>query len=147
MNILIRFRLPLATLSCSVARFCEWKREHRVKCNYHLFKPSSICCGCSWFPTVANVILNNYFPFNDVNYHVKWVPCHQGMARPWVTDGGDDFHRWKVAVSMLAKQSQRVDKGGLPPWGLGVVPATLHHKKIILLRDVTQGLRLVRFLG
>jgi hypothetical protein len=26
--------------------------------------------------------------------HVKWVPCHHGMARPQVADGGDGLQRW-----------------------------------------------------
>jgi hypothetical protein len=27
--------------------------------------------------------------------HIKWVPCHHGMARPQVVDGGDGLQtRW-----------------------------------------------------
>jgi hypothetical protein len=34
--------------------------------------------------------------------HVMWVPCHHGMARPQVADGGD-------AVQILNKQSRTAD--------------------------------------
>jgi hypothetical protein len=37
-------------------------------------------------------------------FHVKWVPCHHGMARPQVADGGDDLEIWRVAANILNKQ-------------------------------------------
>jgi hypothetical protein len=43
--------------------------------------------------------------------HVKWVPCHHGMPRPQVADGGDDLQMWRVAASILSKQSRTADKG------------------------------------
>jgi hypothetical protein len=33
----------------------------------------------------------------DNEIHVKWVPCHHGMARPQVADGGDGLQIWRVA--------------------------------------------------
>jgi hypothetical protein len=30
--------------------------------------------------------------------HIKWVPCHHGMARPQVADGGDGLQIWRVAA-------------------------------------------------
>jgi hypothetical protein len=39
------------------------------------------------------------------------VPCHQGMARPHVADGGDGLQIWKVAANILNKQSRTADKG------------------------------------
>jgi hypothetical protein len=42
--------------------------------------------------------------------HVSWVPCHHGMARPQVADGGDGLHIWRVAANILNKQSRKVDK-------------------------------------
>jgi hypothetical protein len=41
---------------------------------------------------------------------VKWVPCHHGMARPQVADGGDGLQVWRVAANILNKQSRRADK-------------------------------------
>jgi hypothetical protein len=35
---------------------------------------------------------------------VKWVPCHDGMARPWVADGENGLHIWKVGEEVLAMQ-------------------------------------------
>jgi hypothetical protein len=42
---------------------------------------------------------------------VRWVPCHHGMARPQVADGGDSLQFWRVAVNILNKRSQSSDKG------------------------------------
>jgi hypothetical protein len=38
-------------------------------------------------------------------YHVKWMPCQHGMARPQVADGGDGLQIWRVAANILNKQS------------------------------------------
>jgi hypothetical protein len=38
-------------------------------------------------------------------------PCHHDMALLWVADGGDGLQVWSVAVNILNKQSQTVDKG------------------------------------
>jgi hypothetical protein len=51
---------------------------------------------------------------------VSWVPCHHGMARPQVADGGDGLQIWRVAANIFNKQSRSVDKGCPPAWGLGV---------------------------
>jgi hypothetical protein len=42
--------------------------------------------------------------------HVKWVPCHHGMARPQVADGGDGLQIWRVAVTIFNKQSRTADR-------------------------------------
>jgi hypothetical protein len=34
---------------------------------------------------------------------VKWVPCHHGMARPQVADGGEGLQIWRVAANILNK--------------------------------------------
>jgi hypothetical protein len=44
-------------------------------------------------------------------YHVKWVPCHHGMARPQVADGGGGLQIWRVAANILNKQSRIADNG------------------------------------
>jgi hypothetical protein len=72
--------------------------------------------------------------------HVRWVPRHQGMARPQVADGGDALQVWRVAANILNKQSRTADKGGPPAWGLGVGPTTPHPKKISLLRKIRRSL-------
>jgi hypothetical protein len=43
--------------------------------------------------------------------HVRWVPCHHGMARPQVADGGDALQLWREAANILNKQSQKANKG------------------------------------
>jgi hypothetical protein len=40
----------------------------------------------------------------------KWVPCHRGMARPQVADGGDALQLWVVAANILNKQLLKADK-------------------------------------
>jgi hypothetical protein len=58
--------------------------------------------------------------------HVRWVPCHHGVARPRVADGGDSLQFWRVAANILNKQSQTADMGW---WGLGLGLTTPHRKK------------------
>jgi hypothetical protein len=57
-----------------------------------------------------------------VYINVNWVPCHHGMARPQVADGGDGLQIWRVAANILYeyKQSQTADKVWSSSWGLGV---------------------------
>jgi hypothetical protein len=43
--------------------------------------------------------------------HVRWDPCHHGMARPQVADGGDGLQIWWVAANILNNQSREADKG------------------------------------
>jgi hypothetical protein len=50
---------------------------------------------------------------------MKWVPYHQGMARPQVADGGDGLLLWKVAASIFNKQSPTADKGWPSNFGVG----------------------------
>jgi hypothetical protein len=57
-----------------------------------------------------------------IKVHVKWVPCHHGMARPQVADGGDALQFWREAANILNKQSRAADKGvvlQLGCWGWG----------------------------
>jgi hypothetical protein len=51
--------------------------------------------------------------------HVKWVPCHHGMARPQVADGGEGLQVWRVAANILNKQSRTADKGWPSSLGVG----------------------------
>jgi hypothetical protein len=58
--------------------------------------------------------------------HVKWVPCHHGMARTYVSDAGDGLRIWRVAANILNKQSRTADRGGPPAWGLGGMLTNSH---------------------
>jgi hypothetical protein len=51
--------------------------------------------------------------------HVRWVPCHHGMARPQVADGGNGLQIWRVAENILNKQSRTADKGWSSSLGFG----------------------------
>jgi hypothetical protein len=42
--------------------------------------------------------------------HVRWVPCHHGMARPQFVDGRDGLQVWRVTAHILSKQSWTADK-------------------------------------
>jgi hypothetical protein len=46
-----------------------------------------------------------------IYYHVKWVPFHQGMARPEIADRGDGLQTWRVTANILNKQLRTADKG------------------------------------
>jgi hypothetical protein len=56
---------------------------------------------------------------NNVGHHVRWVPCHHGMARPQVADGGVALQVWRVAANILNKQSQTANKGWSSSLGVG----------------------------
>jgi hypothetical protein len=62
-------------------------------------------------------------------FHVMWVPCHHGMARPQVVDGGNDLQIWRVIANILKKQLQTAGKGWSYSLGFGVGLTTPHHKK------------------
>jgi hypothetical protein len=51
------------------------------------------------------------FTFCSNCLHVRWVPCHLGMARPQVADGGDALQLWREAANILNKQSRTANKG------------------------------------
>jgi hypothetical protein len=53
------------------------------------------------------------------NSHVRWVPCHYGMARPQVADGGDALQLWREAANIVNKQSRTADKGWSSILGVG----------------------------
>jgi hypothetical protein len=60
-----------------------------------------------------------YQNFPILSIHVKWVPCHHGMARPQVADGGDGRQVWRVAANILNKHSRAADKGWSSILGVG----------------------------
>jgi hypothetical protein len=51
------------------------------KCSDELFSASTLSQKCCFATYKKKVI---YYIFK----HVRWVPCHHGMARPQVADGG-----------------------------------------------------------
>jgi hypothetical protein len=58
----------------------------------------------------------------NLKYHIRSVPCHHGMGHPQVVDGGDGLQIWRVATTILNKQSQTADYGWSSSlgWGHGV---------------------------
>jgi hypothetical protein len=60
-----------------------------------------------------------FFSFLILYTHVRWVPCHHGMARPQVADGGDGLQFWRLAANILNKQSRTADKGWSSSLGVG----------------------------
>jgi hypothetical protein len=51
--------------------------------------------------------------------HVRWVPCHHGMACLQIADGGDTLQFWRVAANILNKQWRTADKGSSSSLGVG----------------------------
>jgi hypothetical protein len=68
--------------------------------------------------------------------HVRWVPCHHGMAGPQVADGGDGLQIWRVAAIILNKQSRTANRESpcrLVGWAwadnpVNIVPVTQYLK-------------------
>jgi hypothetical protein len=58
---------------------------------------------------------------------VRWVPCHHGMARPQVADGGHALLVCKVTARISSRGQPT--RGDPPVLGLGVGPTGPHHKK------------------
>jgi hypothetical protein len=46
----------------------------------------------------------------NIKCNVKWVPCHHGMGRPQVADGGDGLQTWRVAAIILNKKSRTANR-------------------------------------
>jgi hypothetical protein len=65
---------------------------------------------------VASIIREMFCPGIGGSSHVKWVPCHHGMARPQVADGGDGLQIWRGAANILNKQSRTADSLGVGRW-------------------------------
>jgi hypothetical protein len=76
--------------------------------------------------------------------HVRWVPCHHGMTRPQVADGGKEgLQIQRVAANTLNKQSRTADKGWSSSLGVRRRANNPHRKKSNLLRNVSKRLGLV----
>jgi hypothetical protein len=74
-------------------------------------------------------------------FHVKWVHCHHGKARPRLADRGDGLQIWRVAANVLNKQSRTADSGwssSLGVWRGGI--KTLPRKTQYVLRNTTHSL-------
>jgi hypothetical protein len=56
---------------------------------------------------------------NESWVHVKWVPCHHGMAHPLAANGGDSLHICRVAANIVNKQSQTANKRWSSSLGTG----------------------------
>jgi hypothetical protein len=54
-------------------------------------------------------IFTGYCKAFNTDHHLKLVQCHQGMARPRVSDRGDGLQIWRAAANILNKQSRTAD--------------------------------------
>jgi hypothetical protein len=66
-------------------------------------------------PHVTHVIVRlqliSGFVTRNTIYGARWVPCHQGMARPQAAGEGDGLQMRALAANILKKQSRTVDNG------------------------------------
>jgi hypothetical protein len=77
--------------------------------------------------------MKSFFKFvTNVLTHVRWVPCHHGMARPQVVDGGDALQFWRAAANILNKQSWTADKG----WSSSLRVGLTTHRKNKLVTNI-----------
>jgi len=51
--------------------------------------------------------------------HVNVRPCHHGMARPRVADGGDSLQVWKVGENIVNRKSCTAENGCSSNLGVG----------------------------
>jgi hypothetical protein len=78
--------------------------------------------------------------------HVVWVPCHHGMARPLVADGGDGLQLWRVAANILDKQSPTAENW----WSSRLLVGRCSNnssRKECLLRNITKDSELDLLFG
>jgi hypothetical protein len=73
--------------------------------------------------TIIATIRTDFFEL-----HVKWVHCHNGMARPQVADGGDVLQTWRVTANIFNKQWRTGEKRWSYILGLGGGLTTTRHK-------------------
>jgi hypothetical protein len=92
------------------------------------------------------VFVGNYIYSIIEIFHVKWVPCHHGMARPQFADGGDGLQIWRVAANILNKQSRTADRGWSSSMGAGREFKTHHRKTTNLSRNRKDNLEPGRIL-
>jgi hypothetical protein len=60
---------------------------------------------------------------------VKWVPCQHAMAHPQYMDRGEGLQIWKVAMTLLNKQSRHQRRCGPPVWRSDRVLTTPHCRR------------------
>jgi hypothetical protein len=74
----------------------DYPTQHGVLLSGIKVTAKKYCSTCMVWPT------GHVFGYLSINKcHVTWVPCHHGMARPQVADGGDSLQFWRVAVNIL----------------------------------------------
>jgi hypothetical protein len=71
-------------------------------------------------------------------FHIRWVPCQNGIARPQVADGGDGLQIWRVAAYTLNMQSRTADKAWCSSFGVGRGANNFSVEKMNLLQNVTK---------
>jgi hypothetical protein len=71
---------------------------------------------------------------------VRWVPCHNGMARRQVVDGGDTIQLCRAAANILNKQSWTANKGWSSSLVVGHGLTTPNCKKKSLLQKFKRRL-------
>jgi hypothetical protein len=86
----------------------------------------------------------HYFQQRSFVFHVKWGPCHHGMARLQIADGGNGLQIWRVAANILSKQWRTADKGWHSSLEVRRGANNSSSLKISLLQNVTKGLGLGR---
>jgi hypothetical protein len=84
-----------------------------------LFRAKRIFISLIQFLYLLRLIYRYCLLANIENVHVRWVPCHHGMTRPQVADGGNGLQIWRVAANLLNKQSGTAGKGWSSSLGVG----------------------------
>jgi hypothetical protein len=92
--------------------FEKLKVTQLVKQYSAFFMEPEVSLPCSQKPTTTEPYPELYTPRSSQWFsHVRWVPCHHGIERPQVVDGGEGLQIRRVATNVLNKQTWTADKG------------------------------------
>ena len=135
--------LPISVVS--ILRFLIMLGEEYNAC-------SSTLCNFLHYPVISSLLAPNIFlstlfsntlnlcsclnvrgqvsqPFNTTGNTYNSFICLNFQFLGKVADRGYALQKWRVAASMLNKQSWTADRGGPPAWGLVERLTTPHRKK------------------
>jgi hypothetical protein len=115
----------------------ECERHMKTALNEPMEATISVHCA---YECVGRVSVLLIFSPLFLAFHVRWVLCHHGTARPQVANGGDGLQMDVSGKYILNKQSRTVDNGWSSSLGVERGANNSSAYKASLLRKVTKGL-------
>jgi hypothetical protein len=99
-----KFQKILSRPSIIDAKAHYWAAGRRLRSpDLDCYKTFRMICNQALHYVCSSDVIRNinigYGPIPNIFPYIRWVPCHHGMARSEVVDGGDALHIWRVANS------------------------------------------------